>query len=125
MFLSAAEIKCGIELLAQQLEAGDSRRDIRSDKTNDFKLGIYRKKGFTFKLKSNNCLTNETDGGEVISEDMVLEILRDSHFKGRSSEEFNAVLDSTTCKTQVQFHTGQGQSMLRYWAFSYSYPFQQ
>uniref|UniRef100_A0A6N2NEB1 Uncharacterized protein n=1 Tax=Salix viminalis TaxID=40686 RepID=A0A6N2NEB1_SALVM len=103
MFLSAAEIKCGIELLAQQLEAGVSRR-------------------------------------EVISEDMVLEILGDSHVfcLGHSSEEFIfAVLDvrfdttdlhqfeSTTCKTQVQFHTGQGQSMLRYWSFSYSYPFQQ
>jgi len=38
MFESAAEIKCRIKLLAQQLEAGISRRNIRLDKTDHFNL---------------------------------------------------------------------------------------
>jgi hypothetical protein len=38
MFESVAEIKRRIKLLAQQLEAGISRRNIRLDKTDNFNL---------------------------------------------------------------------------------------
>ncbi|KAL9338103.1 hypothetical protein Peur_069872 [Populus x canadensis] len=119
MFESAAEIKCRIKLLAQQLEAEDMVLEILKD-SQAFLIGNGIIKGHS-SAEFTVVLGVRFDTTDLHRFEVEIQY-RFTIICGQS-EKTN--VKSTTYKTQVQSPTGQGRSTLRYWAFSDSYPFQQ